>query len=202
MALERGVVFDINGKIETNHKEVWFYKCNNSASISGISPISQGQVITLTCNAVNCGTPTYQWKLNGTNVGTNSNTYSYTGNYGDIVQCYVTPSNDCQVVYGTYTGEIIKIIGNLTIPFGYTQPYTCSSTNVYSYRWLTFNNTNWQTAGSTTNQTVCIQRGNGACYDGSCYIPLTCITNEGGSDQCTITIYIKPLSSLPGPNQC
>jgi hypothetical protein len=49
---------------------------------------------TFTANAVNAGaSPTYQWLLNGSPVGTNSNTYTNTLlNNNDVVSCMLTPN--------------------------------------------------------------------------------------------------------------
>ncbi len=51
---------------------------------------------TFTANVQNAGTnPILQWKLNGTNVGTNSSSYSNSSlNDGDIVRCDLTPDFD------------------------------------------------------------------------------------------------------------
>src|SRR5436189_275512 len=59
--------------------------------------ICTGSAVTFTATPVNGGTtPTYQWKLNGTNVGTNSNTYqSSTLANGNKITCVMTSSLAC-----------------------------------------------------------------------------------------------------------
>ncbi|MBL7813632.1 MAG: hypothetical protein JNL70_01415 [Saprospiraceae bacterium] len=64
-----------------------------SVSIAG-SPsgsIVYGTSVTFTATPTNGGTPTYQWKKNGTNVGTNSTTYTdATLVNGDVITCVMT----------------------------------------------------------------------------------------------------------------
>jgi len=63
------------------------------ASINNICP---GTNITFTATPVNGGTATYQWLLNGANVGISSATYSNnTFVNGDIVSCTMTSSLTC-----------------------------------------------------------------------------------------------------------
>ncbi len=65
-----------------------------SASPSGA--ICSGTNVTFTATPTNGGTPTYQWKKNGTNVGTNSSTYSNnTLVTGDIILCVMSSSLTC-----------------------------------------------------------------------------------------------------------
>lgn len=56
-----------------------------------------GDVVSFTATAVNGGTnPSYQWRVNGGNVGTNSNTYATSSlNSGDVVDCILTSSEMC-----------------------------------------------------------------------------------------------------------
>ena len=55
-----------------------------------------GNSVTLTAIATNGGiSPFYQWKVNGTFVGTNSPTYSFTPTNGDSVRCIMTSSVAC-----------------------------------------------------------------------------------------------------------
>jgi hypothetical protein len=58
--------------------------------------VCKGTVVTFTATATNGGSnPTYQWKVNETNVGTNSNVYSYVPADGDVVSCILTSDADC-----------------------------------------------------------------------------------------------------------
>ncbi|CAN5613741.1 hypothetical protein BH10BAC3_BH10BAC3_14220 [soil metagenome] len=68
---------------------------NLTASPSGV--ICEGTNVTFTAVTVNAGTtPSFQWKLNGVNVGTNSNAYSSsTLAQGDVVSVVLTASTAC-----------------------------------------------------------------------------------------------------------
>lgn len=58
-------------------------------SIAGTTTLCQGSsaTYTATTNVVN---GTYQWKVNGVNAGTNSNTFSFTPTNGNTVSCVIT----------------------------------------------------------------------------------------------------------------
>jgi uncharacterized protein (TIGR02145 family) len=60
------------------------------------NPVCEGTSVTFTASSTNGGTnPTYQWKVNGANVGTNQPTYSYVPSNGDSVRCVLTSSEQC-----------------------------------------------------------------------------------------------------------
>ncbi|MCO6500208.1 MAG: PKD domain-containing protein [Vicingus serpentipes] len=65
---------------------------NNGGTLEDIHLIS-GSIGDFNADVINAGAnPTYQWKLNGLNVGTNSSTYSNPSlNVNDVVTCEVTP---------------------------------------------------------------------------------------------------------------
>jgi hypothetical protein len=61
-----------------------------------VNPVPAGNAVTLTATPTNGGTtPTYQWLVNGLNVGTNSATYSYYPVNGDEVTCIVVSNAYC-----------------------------------------------------------------------------------------------------------
>ena len=58
--------------------------------------VCAGTQVKFTANPSNGGvSPVYQWKVNGSVVGTNSYTYSYTPNNGDIVSVLMTSNSVC-----------------------------------------------------------------------------------------------------------
>jgi hypothetical protein len=60
------------------------------------NPVEEGVPVTFTASAVNGGTaPAYQWKVNGANAGTNSDSFTYIPVDGDLVSCVVTSGSLC-----------------------------------------------------------------------------------------------------------
>jgi hypothetical protein len=114
--------------------------CNSfpvSVSIAPSSnPICAGTSVTFTATPANGGTtPSYQWKVNGTDVGTNGTTYSYTPVNNDVVTCVLTSNASCVTGNPATSNRVIMTVN--TIP---EQPGTISgstsicqnTTNTYS----------------------------------------------------------------------
>jgi uncharacterized protein (TIGR02145 family) len=59
------------------------------------NPFCPGSSVTFTATPINGGTPVYQWKVNGINVGINSNTYTYNPVNNDSVRCIMTSNLLC-----------------------------------------------------------------------------------------------------------
>src|SRR5512140_3487494 len=60
------------------------------------NPVCSGTTVNYTATPTNGGTtPVYQWKVNGTNAGTNSSTYSYVPVNNDIVTVTLTSNETC-----------------------------------------------------------------------------------------------------------
>src|SRR5690606_38213518 len=67
------------------------------ALTSGSNPACAGSPLIFTATPSNGGTnPSYQWMVNGSNAGTNSNTYSSSSLVdGDVVSCQLTSNAAC-----------------------------------------------------------------------------------------------------------
>jgi len=64
--------------------------------VASANPVVPGTQVTYTATPVNGGSsPSYQWKVNGTNAGTNSPTFVYTPADNDSVKCVLTSSLTC-----------------------------------------------------------------------------------------------------------
>lgn len=168
--------------------------CTSDASViisqtSGTVPLCPGGSATFTAVPTNGGTtPAYQWKVNGINVGTNSNTYtSSTLNNGDLVTCVMT-SNMPGVTANPATSNTITISvsSNLTpavsIALTSGSNPSCSGSSVTftatpvnggaapSYQWKV-NGTNSGTNSSTFTSTTitdgqiitCVMTSNATC---------------------------------------
>jgi len=125
---------------------------NLPASVSiGASPagaICSGTSVTFTATSTNGGaTPSYQWKLNGSNVGTNSTTYTNAGLVnGDVVSCVLTsnaspcltgsPATSNLVAMTVNPQPVAPTLNNITLTCNQTaatQIWTAIS-NISSYR--------------------------------------------------------------------
>jgi uncharacterized protein (TIGR02145 family) len=115
------------------------------------NPVCAGSSVTYTATPTNGGAnPSYQWKVNGTGVGTNSATYTYTPLNGDIVSCVLTSNATCSTGNPATSNPItITVNPNLAVsnsisassnPFclGSSVTFTATPTNggaLHSYQW-------------------------------------------------------------------
>ena len=172
--------------------EKWGLNCTNtlvaSDSIYTAShTVCSGSSVTFTAIPTNGGTnPSYQWKVNGTNVGTNSPTYTTsTLTNGQTVSCVMT-SNLSGVTGSPATSNVITMTVTSTLTPSdsiYTASHTiCSGSPVTftaiptnggsapSYQWqvngtnVGTNNATFTTSTLTNGQTVkCIMTSNSTC---------------------------------------
>jgi hypothetical protein len=122
-----------------------------SISANPGNTICAGTNVTFTATPTNGGTPSYQWKLNGNNVGTNSNTYSNNALVnGDVVTVVMTSSLACaSPTTATSTGITMVVTSTVapsvsiaanpgnTICVGTNVTFTATPTNggTPSYQW-------------------------------------------------------------------
>src|SRR5687768_2955450 len=76
-----------------------------------------GTNVTFTATPTNGGTPSYQWRLNGNNVGTNSATYSNNALVnGDVVTVIMTSSLGCANPANATSNAITMTVGSTVVP--------------------------------------------------------------------------------------
>lgn len=112
-----------------------------------------GKSVTFNTSIQNGGTPVYQWKINGANVGTNSSSFiSTTLNNNDTVSCVLTSNAVCASPLVVTSNKIKMSVGTTSPPVPTIQQsgniLTCNETGV-SYQWYIsnspINNANNQT---------------------------------------------------------
>ena len=89
------------------------------------NPVDAGTPVTFTATGVNAGvSPVYQWMVNGSNAGTNTNTYTYVPVDGDQVTCMLTSNAGCvsgnpamsnMVTMTVNSVPITRYISNITV---------------------------------------------------------------------------------------
>jgi hypothetical protein len=105
-----------------------FHLCTSTSVCTGTN-------VTFTATPTNGGgSPVYQWKLNGNNVGTNSNTYSNNSlANNDIVTCELTSSANCATPLTVNSNAIAITVNSFVTPtISITVPSTtaCSGQSV------------------------------------------------------------------------
>ncbi len=100
-------------------------------------PVCSGSAATFTASPFNGGTsPTYQWRKNGINVGTNSSSYTTTDSLknGDIINCLLTSNQPCASTPTATSNNIIVIVTTPvtpTITISATQNVICTGTTPF-----------------------------------------------------------------------
>jgi len=105
------------------------------AITAGTNPTTSGSSVTFTATPTNGGTtPSYQWKVNGTNVGTNSATYTTTTlTNGAIVTCVMTSNATCAVPASATSNSITMSITGGTVTYCSATTTTANATSSFEY---------------------------------------------------------------------
>ena len=166
------------------------------------NPVCSGSSVTFTATPINGGTaPTYQWKLNGSNVGTNSSTYTNSSlANGNTVSCVLTSNATC-TTGNPATSNTVTMTVNPVLPVSVTISASvnpvCSGVSVTftatpanggsspAYQWqLNGSNAGTNSATYVTSSLVngdvvsCVLTSNAVCTSG----------NPATSNPVTITI--------------
>ena len=80
------------------------------AITASANPFCPGSSVVFTASPVNGGSvPVYQWKVNGTNVGSNTAAYTYSPVNGDSVRCVMTSNLNCVTGNPASSAKIIML---------------------------------------------------------------------------------------------
>ncbi len=164
-----------------------------SISASPSNSICSGTIVTFTASPTNGGTtPVYQWKVNGTNVGINSTSYTSSAlSNGQLVSCEMTSnatcaspglaiSNSIPMTVSTASSASVVIsqtAGTNPQCAGASATFTAVPTNggtTPAYQWKVngtnagTNSASYTTSALTNGQIVsCVMTSNAACVTGS-----------------------------------
>ena len=85
---------------------------------SNKNQICSEEAVTFTATATNGGaSPSYQWKVNGTNAGSNSSVFSYSPNNNDTIRCVISSDYKiCGVPVFPATSNALAITVNQSLP--------------------------------------------------------------------------------------
>ena len=181
-----------------------------SVTISASSnPVCSGTTVNFTATPVNGGsTPSFQWKKNGTNTGTNLPTYSYIPVNGDIITCVVTSSLTC-TTGSPATSIAITMTVNTSLPVSVS--ITASQNPVCPGTTGTFTATpvnggtapvyQWKKNGTNTGPnlpTYSYIPVNGDVITCVVTSSLTCTTGNPATSN-AITMVVNPLPGATGP---
>lgn len=157
------------------------------ASGSGTT-ICAGTAVTFTATPVNGGSnPSYQWKKNGVNVGTNSATYTDAGlNTGNSITCVMTSSNPCPTSPTATSNALVMTVNPILVP---TISITASTSTICSGSSATFTST---ITNGGSNPVRTWKRNGITVASGASYTTTTLNNNDVVT--CELT------SSVPCPN--
>ncbi|MCX6269398.1 MAG: PKD domain-containing protein, partial [Bacteroidetes bacterium] len=167
----------------------------NAAPMAGISiagsanDVCEGTTVSFTATPLNEGTaPTYQWKVNGNNVGTNAPVFSYIPVNGDIVVCQLTSNLFCSTGIAVVSNQLTMLIRPM-VPVGVTivpsSNPECEENQVIftatplnggtspGYQWKVngnpagFNSPEFYTYPANNDEVTCVLTSNDVCISGN-----------------------------------
>jgi PKD-like domain/PKD domain len=175
------------------------------------NPVCAGTAVTFTATPTNGGSaPSYQWKVNGVNQGTNSPTYTFTPINNQIIACVLTSNATC-ATGNPATSNMQTMTVNPMLPVsvsiaasanpvcaGTVVTFTASPTNggsAPSYQWKVNGinqgtNSPIYTLTPINGQTItCVLISNASCTTG----------NPANSNSISITVNPIPVPTIIGP---
>ncbi len=157
---------------------------------SGSNPMCVGAAVTFRATPTNGGSsPTYQWKLNGGNVGTNTNTYSPPSvANNDVISCVMTSNSACANPTQATSNSITMTVTTAAVPSvsiaitagtnsgcsGLPVTFTATPTNggTPSYQWkkngsnVGTNNPSFSSSSLVNNDVIsCVMTSNATCVN-------------------------------------
>jgi uncharacterized protein (TIGR02145 family) len=183
-------------------------------------PVCTGSTVTFIAYPIFGGiTPSYQWKLNGANAGTNNTFYSFIPNDGDLVSCVLTSSETCttnnpasSIQHQVSVSPLLPV--SITIspsanPFCPGSSVTFTATPIHggftpSYQWKV-NGTNAGTDSQTftynpanNDQVFCILTSSETCTTGNPASSITITMVENNSLPAGVSITATSNPFCPG----
>ena len=174
-------------------KTVTVIPTNSVADVSiaitnGSNPTCPGVSQIFTATPTNGGNPTYQWKVNGVNVGTNSATYTTSAlTNGQIVTCVMTSNITCLAIPQVTSNAITMIVNPAVDP---------------SVGIALTTGTNPQCAGATATFTAAVSNGNNPSYqwklnDANTGTNANTFTSTGLTNGQTVNCIISATATCP-----
>jgi uncharacterized protein (TIGR02145 family) len=213
----------LSGNPATSNSIVMTVNPNLAVSITiTAAPLTvcAGSTITFTAHPVNEGlTPSYQWKVNGVNVGTNSLNYSYIPINGDLVSCTLTSSEACTLInpvsssqYPVTVSPVLPVsitISTPTNPFCLGSPVTFTGVPVNGAPTATFQwvvngtnvgtNSNTFTCNPVNGDLVnCVYNSTASCLTGNPATSNTIVMIQNNSLQASVSISTTSNPFCPG----
>ena len=166
--------------------------------------ICAGTSVTFTATPTNGGTPTYQWKLNGSNAGNNTTTFvstSFANN--DVITCVMTPNAVCTGLATATSGSVTMTVNPILTPAvsiaasatticdGTPVTFTATPTNggtTPAYQWK-LNGTNISGATSVNYTSSSLANGN----------IISCILTSNASCLATATATSNGITMVVNP---